>query len=82
MSLFGPIYVTSTLTLSAKDAKALQDVARAVLGIDASLRALLDKLTEPPAEVLTPEQAATLSALNATQAAKVAALRDALTPAL
>lgn len=77
MSLLGPVYVTSVLTLSAKESKALQDVARAAGGIDASLKALVEKLNEPPSEGLTPAQQQQVESLIA----QLKASGDALTAA-
>lgn len=65
MSLFGPIYVTAGLTLSAKDAAALQALAKAGTALAATSQAILDKLNEPAAGDLTPEQQAQVAELIA-----------------
>jgi hypothetical protein len=58
MSLFGPVYVTSVLTLSRQQDKALRDVADGSQRSAAALEALVAKLNEPQDPGLTPEQQA------------------------
>lgn len=75
MSLFGPVYVI--LSLSKRESDAVTSGAAALVGIDASLKAMLAKADDP--NTLTPEQLVALTDLNASQAAKATAVRAALT---
>ena len=74
MSLFGPIYVTATLTLSAKQNAALQTIADSTASLDASVKALLAKLDTPDVppdlEAASTQLGITTEALRAALAAQ------------